>query len=478
MRNQKHSEKKKMDIYKIWTILFSIVSLVFLGMVAYLNMLTKIQLISIVAFVAIFVIINGVLLLKGTPSKGRKATAAILSILLMIGYVFGIYYIANTMKFLSNVTDVQEQMKEYYVLVNADSKYTEVQDIEGMTVDVLKDADSSYTKAKDKLSEQVEVNFSQKSNLIEMAKSVVYDNKIILIGDGVYENLKDVVENFEDKTKILYKINIVETQKDISKNVDVTKEPYNIYITGIDVSGPISTVSRSDVNMVLTVNPEKHKILLTSIPRDSYVPLQGAGREGQLDKFTHTGIYGVDETISTAENLLDIDINYYVKVNFTTVRELVDILGGIEVESMYDFTTKGYSYSVGMNHMDGKKALAFARERYSFSDGDFQRNRNQQLVVEGILKKATSSTAILKNYTNILSTIENYMATNMETSDIQKIVKMQLKDMSAWKIEKQGIQGATGGAPCYSIGNANASVVYPDKDSVDEVSKKIKEYMQ
>ncbi len=477
MRSKQKAKKANTNIIKIWTILFFFISIAFFGMVAYLNMLTNVQLVCIGGVVLAFVSVIFLLLLTGKPSKGRKITGVILSLLITIGYLLGIYYIANTMLFLSNITDVKEQTTEYYVLVNADSKYKELKDIEGQSVSISNENTTTQTKAEEKLTEEVNVDFVIEDSIMKMAEDVIGDDKIILVGKGIYENIKGVIDNFEAKTRILYKICIKEEQKDISKNVDVTKDSYNIYITGIDVSGPISTVSRSDVNMILTVNPKKHKILLTSIPRDSYVPLQGEGREGQLDKFTHTGIYGVDETILTAENLLDIDINYYVKVNFTTVRELVDILGGIEVESMYDFTAGGYHYDVGINHMDGEKALAFARERYSFSDGDFQRNRNQQLVVEGILKKATSSTTILKNYTNILETIENYMATNMKTSDIQKIVKMQLEDMSTWEIEKQGIQGSTGGSPCYSLGNLNASVVYPDKESVKEVSKKIKEYM-
>ncbi len=478
MRSRQHTAEKKINAFKIWTILFLFISVVFFATVVYLNMLTKVQLICVAGVVLAFAIIIAFLLLKGTSGKGRRITGIVLSVLIMIGYLLGIYYIANTMMFLSNVTDVKEQTKEYYVLVKSDSSYKKLKDIEGQSLYISKENDTSYTKAKEQLAEQVDVDFIPKSNLMEMAESVIQEDKIILIGKGLYENIKGIIDGFEDKTRILHKISIVEEQKDISKNVDVTKDSYNIYITGIDVAGPISTVSRSDVNMVLTVNPANHKILLTSIPRDSYVPLQGEGHNGQMDKFTHTGIYGVDETVATAEKLLDVDINYYVKVNFTTVRELVDILGGIEVESMYDFSAGGYQFHVGTNRMDGEQALAFARERYSFSDGDFQRNRNQQLVVEGILKKATSSASVLKNYTNILMTIEDYMATNMETRDIQKIVKMQLADMSPWEIQKQGIQGSTGGSPCYSLGGLNASVVYPDKDSVSEVSNRIKAYMK
>ena len=176
----------------------------------------------------------------------------------------------------------------------------------------------------------------------------------------------------------------------MDKNSDkiISKGKFSIYISGIDTSGNISNVSRSDSNTVVTVNTETHQVLLTSIPRDYYVTLHSKNAK---DKLTHSGIYGIAETVNTVEDLLDTDINYYVRVNFTTVIKLVDTLGGIDVNSDYAFTSGEFNFVKGMNHMNGKQALAFSRERHAFKDGDNQRIKNQQKVIEAIINKVLNS---------------------------------------------------------------------------------------
>ena len=232
--------------------------------------------------------------------------------------------------------------------------------------------------------------------------------------------------------------------------------------------------------MIVTVNPKAHKVLLTSIPRDYYIELPGVGAK---DKLTHTGNHGIEETVAAAEKLTGLDINYYVKVNYTTVTELVNAIGGIEVTSDYTFVTHGmgvyYEFYEGVNQLDGSRALAFARERKSFSDGDFQRNKNQQLVLEGILKKAMSSTTILTKYTDILDAVENCVEINMSQKDIKKLIKMQLDGMPSWDIKKQSIIGDIGSEACYMDGlNLYASVVIPDEESVIKAVDKIVAVME
>lgn len=460
--------------YKIWAVIFCIFSALFAGMLVYLNLLTGPVLGGICAFVAVVCFVIVFVLWRKSKRKAGKVIAVILSVLLASGYTAGIYYIAHTVDFLSDITREREEIKEFYVIVKDDSPLESVSELDGLEVLISDDKDPAYSKGRNKLKDEVNVKYNAGGTDLEVLERVLSEEAVVFISSNGYENGKEHIEGLEDDSRILYNIKVSDKAKDISKGVDVTKTPFNVYITGIDTEGTIDVVSRSDVNMVVTVNPLSKKILMTSIPRDAYVPLQGEGHEGAYDKITHTGIYGVDETVETGEAVLGIDINYYGKVNFTTVQALIDVIGGVDVESDLAFVSRnGYYYAEGMNHLDGAMALSFARERKAFSNGDFQRNRNQQLVLEGVIKKATTSSAILTGYTDILSTIKEYFATNMKSGDIQKLIKMQLSDMTGWDIEMQGLKGSGGSEPCYSAGGGYASVVYLDENSVNEARDNI-----
>lgn len=228
-------------------------------------------------------------------------------------------------------------------------------------------------------------------------------------------------------------------------SVSVTEEPFNIYITGIDQweSEKGLDLERSDVNMIVTVNPVTKKVLLTSIPRDSYVKLHTAQ---QMDKLTHTGVYGVDETIYTVEDWLGIDLNYYVKMNFSAAVEIIDALGGVKVYSPVEFESslKGYKYKKGWQYLGGYKALYFARERHAFEGEDSARVENQQIIVKAVIKKMTSSTALLTNYGDVMSAASRNMRTNMSSDEMLALVKMQLTDLSEWDVQTQKFEGEYG----------------------------------
>ena len=266
-----------------------------------------------------------------------------------------------------------------------------------------------------------------------------------------------------------------EKKEKAEANLDVTTDAFNIYVSGIDTEGSITNVSRSDVNMIMTVNPSTRKILLTSIPRDYHVVLSSFGA---YDKLTHSGIYGIDETTSTVGDLLDIKIHHYVKVNFTTVRKLVDALGGIEVISEYDFTAgPGYHYNQGSNYLNGDEALYFARERYSFASGDNQRVKNQQAVISGILNKVTSSPAILTQYSSILAALEDNLAISLPQKEMSALVKMQLEDMRGWDIETISLTGSGASAETYSMPGMLLYVMEPNQASVDAAKAAIADVM-
>ena len=260
-----------------------------------------------------------------------------------------------------------------------------------------------------------------------------------------------------------------DTSVDNEKAVaSITKDPFNVVVTGMDVSGTIDEEGRSDVNMILTVNPETATVLMTSVPRDYeiYMP----DHDNAMDKLTHTGFYGVNTTILAEEDLFDITANYYVKVNFTTVEKFIDAIGGVDVYSEYEFNPvkmKDWTVKEGMNHMNGKQALAFARERKAFITGDNQRIKNQQAVFEAMFKKATSSRTMIFNYTKILNNLHDYFEMSFSSREIRSLAKMQLAKFPDWKIYKNTVVGGDGLLPTYSTGGEYAYVMTQDQTSID-----------
>ena len=223
---------------------------------------------------------------------------------------------------------------------------------------------------------------------------------------------------------------------------DITNEAFNIYITGIDQWNNEKglDLERSDVNMIVTVCPQTRKILMTSIPRDTYVRLHTAG---QMDKLTHTGVYGVDETLNTVEDWLGVNLDYYVKCNFSSVMKIIYAIGGIEVYSPKAFKSSisDYEYEEGWNYMGGKEALYFARERKAFNNEDDKRVENQQAVLKAVLNKMMTSPSLLTSYPELLEIAAEDLETNMSSDDMQALVRMQLADLGEWDIEMQKITG-------------------------------------
>ncbi len=411
------------------------------------------------------------------PKKKTKGeiVSSVLAVIMIIILGVGTFYMNGTLDFFNKISG-DKFYQTFYVVVENDSEYEKIKDIKGETVGVMSTEDEAYDEAQDKLEKKVKVELAKAGDYRSLATSLVKDEyEAVFLNSTYYEIAMEEVEGFtEETTRVLYEIEVEVEIEDLTKPVAVTEAPFNVYISGIDAKGSISNIARSDVNMIMTVNPTTKKILLTSIPRDYYVPLAS---NGQMDKLTHTGLYGINETTETVENLFNIDINYYVKVNFTTVTKLVDAIGGIDVYSDYTFSSGGYDYVAGSNHLNGDEALRFARERDSFVDGDIQRVKNQQAVIKGIINKVTSSTAILTSYNSILNSLEDNLQTNMSQKEITSLVKMQLEDMSSWEIEQQNVIGKGKLTPVYSIPHMSVYVMVPNQESVDAAHNKIVEFM-
>lgn len=263
--------------------------------------------------------------------------------------------------------------------------------------------------------------------------------------------------------------------------ISVTEKPFNVYISGIDVYGDITKESRSDVNLIATINPKTHKILLTTTPRDYYVTIPGVSGEAK-DKLTHAGTYGVDTSIATLENLYDTEIPFFVRVNFTSVEEIVNVLGGIDVESELEFTTSKAAGEVvdvkkGMNHFNGKQALAFVRERKAFATGDNQRGKNQQALLTALIKK-TMSPAIVLHANEMINSVSGNADTNLSENQIKSLVRNQIGTMKGWDIESVAAQGDdTGKQYCYSYSGAPLYVTVPYEDSVNEIKGKMSQLL-
>lgn len=252
-------------------------------------------------------------------------------------------------------------------------------------------------------------------------------------------------------------------------DVDTTK-PFAIYISGIDTYGDVAKVSRSDVNMLMIVNPVQHKILLVNTPRDYYVQLHGT--KGTRDKLTHAGVYGIDMSRQTLEDLYGIPIDNYVRINFSSLVNMVDTIGGVDVYSEYAFK----SFRQGQNHLNGTQALTFSRERYSFSAGDRQRGRNQQLVIEAIVSKLSQPSVAVK-YQSILQSLKGTLQTNISSSTLAGFANAQLNDMRGWYVESISVDGTGKMAPTYSMGAQLLYVMEPDTKSVETAKTAIRDYL-
>lgn len=400
----------------------------------------------------------------------------ILCAVICLFYVGGGYYCVNTYSSIDEMAGQQVKIDQISCIVLKDDAAQSIYDTKDYNFGILATNDRANT---DKALSEVKAAIGQEPMKTEYEDNdtlvdALYakDVNVIIINEANRNLIEDYYKTFSDDTRVLNTHNVETVIEEEEKLDDITKTPFNVYLSGIDVYGDIKTTSRSDVNVIATVNPNTRQILLTSTPRDYYVPLSGVSG-GIPDKLTHAGIHGVDCSVKTLEDLYDIDIDYYVRVNFTSVKKIVDLLGGVKVYSDYDFTSDwGPSFKKGYNQVNGKQALAFCRERHHFAEGDYQRGRDHQHMIEAILNKAMSPD-ILPNYAELLKTASKNFQTNMSTKEITALAKMQLNDMSQWTIKYANAQGSGAKMTTYAYQSRKLYVCVPDNDSVAKITKKI-----
>ncbi len=432
----------------------------------------------IVTAVVLVILMVGEYFLIFYKKKGSKRSllTQFLSLLLSCLMAVGSFYIYKTGQVVDLLAEEQFQTRAISVIVLKDSVIKNEHQLPDHLLSHVSYVDEStmdYTV--DQIESEVgKISLDDSSDFHQLVTKLYQKDVDAIILDEAFRSLvEQEKEHFNEETRVIYQVKRDEAAVS-AKSVDVTQKPFLVYVSGNDEYGDLTTVSRSDVNMLVGINPVTQQILLISIPRDIYYPLH---RNGQYDKFTHTGMYGLQESIDTLTDIIDQDINYYVRMNFTSFMDIVDALGGITVNSSEAFTTKigGYHIQEGENHLNAKQALAFVRERKSFIDGDFARGRNQQRMISAIVKKVCSP-AILTSFSGVLDTVSQSIETNMLSDEMNALVSMQLSDMPDWDIQSYQITGDSASMPCYSLG-MNASVIIPHELSIQQASDYIDQLM-
>lgn len=435
--------------------------------------------IGVVVLDAIFIL----LLIYFSKNVVSKIICIVLTLFICAASCMGGYYISKTQNVLSSITNVAKHAKNTVsVIVKESSSIKNKSQLNGASVGSLRLNEQGSKKVLKELSgEGIALNQTEYDSMTALLEAF-YNGEVdsIIINESSRSQILDMeaYSNFDSNTRVVYQTSYKVKNNDSATSVsDITSKPFNVLISGSDTRGGFDENGRSDVIMVATVNPKTHTILLTSVPRDFYVTTAcdaGDGcMQGALDKITHTGIHGTNTTKRTVEQLLGIEINYTFKVGFDTVTELVDILGGVDVyvEPGYATTTSEFSVHEGVNHLNAQQALAFARERYSYTEGDRQRTKNQQQVLMGIVKEATKP-SVITNYAAIMDTMANTFSTTMSNAEITDLIKYQLNNNPTWKMEQYMVDGTGDTLMCAELGDA-ASVMVPDQSTVKMAKDKI-----
>ena len=429
--------------------------------------------------VAVLIVVLAILCFFLIWSKKAKNLTLILLLLGILISGTSLFAVGQFIGFTSRLNATSNYSNySMSIAVLADSPIDNISQVTSVMGPTGTDKDNIQQLMNDlKASQNKELTVEESSSYLAAYKSLLAGDTKAIILNSVFENI--IESEYPDYASKIKKIYTKELTKTVETPKDVKGDSFNVYISGIDTYGPISSVSRSDVNIIMTVNRETKKILLTTTPRDSYVPIADGGNN-QKDKLTHAGIYGVDASIHTLENLYGIDLNYYARLNFTSFLKLIDLLGGVDVYNDQDFTALANKkhYSMGNVHLDSQEALAFVRERYSLADGDRDRGRNQQKVIVAIIQKLTSTEA-LKNYDSIIKGLQDSIQTNMPLETMMNLVNAQLESGGTYKINSQDLKG-TGrmDLPSYAMPDSNLYMMEISDSSLESVKVAINDVME
>ena len=412
-------------------------------------------------------------LIKDNAKNKYKSIGLVLaSIGIIAAGIYAAVFGANTYRFLNSIQDGEYTEIEYSIVAKKDSG-VELKSNNSKLGYISEDTnkDAVLAEVKDRTS-AAPVPYKDLANVVNALDSKKVDSDVFR--SSYLQLLQDNYSTFYESIRVLdtFKVRV---KKDSAKAKTNVNKPFIVYISGIDTYGDIASVSRSDVNILAVVNPQTKKVLLVNTPRDYYVKLNGT--TGLRDKLTHAGIYGVDASERTLEDLYGVNINNYMRINFTSLMEIVDRIGGVEVNSDVAFKSGKYTFNQGINQLDGKAALEFSRNRYAFAEGDRQRGKNQQKVIEAIINKVGRPDTIIY-YQSLLSSLKGTFQTDASQAEISAVVKQQLNSLGEWTVESVSVDGTGKLAPTYSYGSQPLYVMEPNIDTLNAAKAKIQEYLK
>ena len=432
--------------------------------------------ILVTALILVVAVLSGFLIFKG---KAGKTTSAILIVALLVGSV-SMYAVKGLVDLSAGVNSTSNYSEyEMSIVVPADSDVQDLKQLTNVLAPSGNDQDNVQALMKNISQTQGhELTVDTASSYLAAYKSLTSGEAKAIVLNSVFEDtIRGEEPDYASKIKKIYTYKISKKIDTAIGKQDPNAEVFNIYVSGIDTYGPISSVSRSDVNIIMTVNRKTKKVLLTTTPRDAYVPIADGGLN-QPDKLTHAGIYGVDASVHTLENLYGIDLNYYVRLNFTSFLKLIDLLGGIDIENDQEFTVGNTHYPIGNISLNSEQALTFVRERYSLNGGDNDRGKNQEKVIAAVIKKLTSTDA-LKNYNAILSGLQDSVQTDMSLETMMNLINTQLESGGSYNVTSQALTGTGNtGLPSHAMPEANLYMMEIDQNSLAAAKAAIQEVME
>ena len=494
---------KKKTVRTVYGIAFflQLAAEVFAAYVLYrLNMLPdKLMYAAVAGLVLLLCLTAGLMFIRSKCSKRHHKYVTttgiiglVLSVIITGCAVFGSYLAVRVNRTVEKVTTPPQVSDTIGVYVLANDPAQLIQDAKGYTFATTSayDAENSQ-KTVEAIQEQLgtEIATKEYDSVFAMIDALYEEEVGAMILNEAYAGILTDVEDYADfdlKTRILYEYDITrpepskeneQEEQNEEKNEEnseakpvqnIAVDPFVVYLSGSDTRNQMLATSRSDTNILMVVNPSTHEILLVNTPRDYYVPISVGG--GAYDKLTHCGIYGIDCSMDTLSALYGIDINYYAQINFTGFEKLIDEIGGITVYSEQAWSNRGYDFVEGDNFMLGAKALVFARERYAFQSVDNQRGKNQMKVVSAVIDKATTSATLIQNYSGILESLEGMFATDIPSSDISELVKLQLSEGVHWDIHSYAVTGQGGNETTFSMPTTPSYVMFQNKELVQKGS--------
>ena len=467
----------------IVTLVVLITAIIFAVMLVNMNMVPTKFLAGIGLIILILVLIVGALVWS-TDGKIRFIVGVLLAAVFAAVFILGSMYIYKTHSALAEISGVNTEVTEVGIYVRADDAADSVAATADYVYGVLTDLDRENSdKAIQEVDSEVgkSVQVQEYAGLTELVDGLLNGQTGAIILNSAYLSVIEEMDGYSDVSSRIKELTVKKVETTIEPQVTESETAqntndgsvYTIFISGIDSRSGLVAKSRSDSNIIATVNTNTREVLLVSTPRDYFVPLSISN--GQKDKLTHAGIYGINVCMDTLGMLYNEDVNYYFRINFAGFEQLIDALGGITVNSDYEFDSKnetGYHFNQGENFLNGEQALIFSRERYAFTEGDRQRGKNQMAVIKGVINKALSP-ELLKNYSSVLSSIQGCFETNISYEEIARLLQQQLNNGGSWNIVSYSVDGTGDTQKPYSM-SQKAYVMVPDEATVQKAQQMMK----